>query len=193
MTTRRPRNGHLALVLLIPLAGCGADTARQFGFTRDAPDEFQVTTRAPLSMPPTLGELPAPRPGATRPQELTQRQAAEATLVPSAVLATGAAPSQQTAGESALLSQAGRPVSDDIRRRVDEESLRLERTDRGLVDRLMFWREPDPPGIPVDARREAQRLRENAALGRDATEGETPVIQPERSSNPVRRLLESIF
>ena len=34
------------------LAGCGADTARSFGLTRDAPDEFQVTTRAPLSMPP---------------------------------------------------------------------------------------------------------------------------------------------
>ena len=57
----------------------------------------------------------------------------------------------------------------------------------------MFWREPDPPGIPVDPNREAQRLRENAALGRDPTDGETPVVQPTRSGNPVTRLLESIF
>jgi hypothetical protein len=42
------------------LAGCGQDTARTLGLTRDAPDEFQVTTRAPLSMPPSLGQLPLP-------------------------------------------------------------------------------------------------------------------------------------
>lgn len=182
----------LAAAGLAPLAGCGPDTARNFGFTRDPPDEFQVTTRAPLSMPPSLGELPTPRPGAARPQELTQRQAAEAALVPGSVLG-GAAGGRQTAGESALLSQAGRPVGDDIRRRVDEESLRLERADRNLVDRLMFWRAPDAPGVPVNAQAEARRLRENAALGRDPTEGQTPVVQPERSQNPVRRLFESIF
>jgi hypothetical protein len=191
----RMRRSHLAgpaLAASFLLAGCGADTARNFGFTRDAPDEFQVTTRAPLSMPPALGELPVPRPGATRPQEMTARQQAEATLVPGAVL--GAAPrAPQTAAESALLSQAGRPVGDDIRRRVDEESLRLDQADRDLTDRLIFWREPEQPGTPLDARRESQRLRENSALGRDPTEGETPVIQRSRSGNPLTRILESIF
>ena len=196
MRNRRPRAaGPLpALVALALLAGCGGDTARTFGFTRDAPDEFQVTTRAPLSMPPSLGDLPTPRPGSSRPQEMTVRQQAEATLAPSAVLGGApAAPSRQTAGENALLSQAGRPVGDDVRRRVDEESLRLDQTDRSLTDRLIFWRQPDPPGVALDARRESQRLRENSALGRDATEGETPIIQRTRSSNPLTALLESIF
>jgi hypothetical protein len=185
----------LSAVALASLAACGGDTARQFGFTRDAPDEFQVTTRAPLSAPPALGELPVPRPGAPRPQEMTQRQAAEAALVPETALGRGgpASGGNPTTGESALLSQAGRPVSGDIRGQVDQESLKLERTDRGLVDRLMFWRDPDPPGVAVDARAESQRLRENAALGREATEGETPIVQPQRSSNPVVRLFESIF
>ncbi|WP_149538744.1 DUF3035 domain-containing protein [Siccirubricoccus phaeus] len=182
----------LLATMLAPLAGCGPDTARSFGFTRDAPDEFQVTTRAPLSMPPSLGELPVPRPGAERPQELTQRQAAEAALVPGAALA-GPATGPRSSGEAALLAQTGRPVSDDIRRRVDEESLRLDQPERGLADRLIFWRQPDPPGTPLDANREARRLRENAALGRDVTDGETPIIQRSQSSNPVRRLLESIF
>ena len=50
-------------------------------------------------------------------------------------------------------SQAGPSANDDIRRRVDEESLRLERTDRGLMDRLMFWREPEPPGTQRHLRR----------------------------------------
>ena len=195
MRNRRPRAaGPLpALVALALLAGCGGDTARTFGFTRDAPDEFQVTTRAPLSMPPSLNQLPVPRPGAPRPQEQSQRQAAEATLVPGSVLAANTASARPSSGETALLSQAGRPANDDIRQRVDEESLRLERTNRDLMDRLMFWKEQEPAGVPVDAQREARRLRENAALGRDATEGQTPVIQPQRSGNPVQRLLESIF
>ena len=63
----------------------------------------------------------------------------------------------------------------------------------GLVDRLIFWKEPEKPGIALDTRRESQRLRENAALGREATEGETPIIQRSQSSNPVTRLFESIF
>jgi hypothetical protein len=193
MTPRRACPALLVTVLALVLAtGCGPQTSRTFGFTRDAPDEFRVTTRAPLSMPPSLNELPVPRPGAPRPQELSQRQAAEAALVPGAALAASGA-ARRSSGESAFLSQAGRPPGDDIRRRVDEESLRLERTDRNLVDRLMFWRETDPPGTPVDAQREARRLRENAALGREPTEGETPVIQPTRSGNPVTRLLESLF
>jgi hypothetical protein len=194
MRIRRPRLplACLALALTGALAGCGGDTARTFGFTRDAPDEFQVTTRAPLSMPPSLGELPTPRPGATRPQELSPRQAAESTLAPGAVI--GAAPSGPRSGaEAALLSQAGRPVNDDIRRRVDEESLKLDQAPRTLTDRLIFWKSPDQPGVPLNAQAEAARLRENSALGRDVTEGETPIIQRSQSSNPMTRLLESIF
>lgn len=182
-----------AAVIALPwLAACGGDTARTFGFTRDPPDEFQVTTRAPLSMPPALGELPSPRPGVSRPQELTVRAQAEAALAPGAVLNRPAG-RRPSSGESALLAQAGRPVTPDIRRRVDEESLRLEQPERQLVDRLMFWREADPPGVPVDPRRESARLRENAALGRAPIEGETPIIQRTRSGNPLTRLFESIF
>lgn len=182
-----------ATALLALVAGCGADTQRSFGFTRDAPDEFAVTTRAPLSLPPSLGNLPPPRPGASRPQELTQRQQAEAALVPGAALGRGgrAAPSQ---GENALLSAAGgATVGNDIRRQVDEESLRLDQPDRQFVDRLMFWRSNEPTGVAVDPGREAQRLRENAALGREANDGETPIIQRARSTNPIHRLFESIF
>ena len=62
MRTRQMRNGTAraaaAGALLLAAAGCGGDASRTFGFTRDAPDEFQVTTRAPLSMPPALGDLP---------------------------------------------------------------------------------------------------------------------------------------
>ena len=41
----------------------------------------------------------------------------------------------------------------------------------------MFWRTPPPPGVVVDPQKEAQRLRENAALGQSPETGDTPIIQ----------------
>ena len=98
-----------------------------------------------------------------------------------------------SSAENALVAQAGRPTNPDIRAQVDRESLKLDQPDRGLVDRLMFWKAPDVPGVAVDSTREAARLRENAALGRDVSDGSTPVIQRTQSSNPFRRVWESIF
>lgn len=169
-----PRPALLALPLLLALAGCGPDTARSLGFTRDPPDEFQVTTRAPLSVPPRLGDLPTPTPGAPRPQE---------TRTAASILAPGAVAAAPSASERALVAQAGGPVPDgNIRRRVDEESLRLDQPPQTVVDRLMFWQATPTPGIAVDPSRESQRLRENAALGRESTEGDTPIVQPTQRS-----------
>jgi len=168
-----PRPARLALPLLLALAGCGSDTSRMLGFTRDPPDEFQVTTRAPLSVPPRLGDLPTPTPGAPRPQD---------NRAPSALLAPGVTAAAHSASERALLSRAGGPVDDNIRRRVDEESLRLDRPPENVVDRLMFWRPAPQLGIAVDPTRESQRLRENAALGLEQNEGTTPVVQPQPRS-----------
>jgi hypothetical protein len=174
-----PRPALLALPL-VALAACGQDTARTLGFTRDAPDEFLVQTRAPLSVPPRLGDLPPPTPGAPRPQE---SRTAAAVLTPGTATAA-----RQSSGERALVQRGGSAVGDDIRRRVDEETLRLDRPPEGTVSRLMNWlNEPPPPGIPVDPSRESQRLRENAALGRDVTEGDTPIVQP-RSRTFFQRL-----
>lgn len=168
------------LMILVPcvlLAACSGDElSRTFGLTRDAPDEFQVTTRAPLSMPPDFTLRP-PRPGATRPQELTQRQQAEAALVPDTVLN---APNRQvSAGQQALVNAAGRAAPADIRARVDSEAA-LDTPSRSFADRLMFWQSAPPPGTPVDPQREAARLRQNAALGQGQNEGDTPIIQRKR-------------
>lgn len=187
-----PRVASLGAALLLPLlAACGGDVTRTLGLTRDAPDEFQVVTRAPLSLPPSLGNLPTPRPGATRPQELSAREQGESTIAPGAALGQGRS-SRASGGEAALLAQAGATpgasASGDIRRRVDEEAFRLDRPTQSFADRLIFWRDPPTPGTTLDPAREQQRLRENAALGRPPVEGETPIIQRRR-----RGLLEGIF
>ena len=167
-------------LLLLPcllLSACGGDElSRTFGLTRDPPDEFQVTTRAPLSMPPDF-TLRAPRPGASRPQELTQQQQAEAALVPDTVLS---APSRTVSpGQQALVSAAGRAAPAGIRDRVDQEAA-LDTPSRPITDRLMFWQDPPRPGTVVDPAREAARIRQNAALGQSPDSGDTPIIQRKR-------------
>ncbi len=169
----------LLLAALPGLAGCGGDVMRTFGLSRDMPDEFVVTTRAPLSMPPNY-MLQPPQPGAPRPQELGARNAAEAALVPQAALA-GPAAGGASAGQQALVSQAGPPAPPDIRTRVNALAA-IDAPPPGLTERLMFWTIPAQPGITVNAEQEAQRLRENAALGRGVDEGETGIIRPRRRS-----------
>jgi hypothetical protein len=86
------------------VAGCSTDLTRTFGLTHDAPDEFTVTTRAPLSMPPDYSLRP-PRPGAPRPQEQSERTQAEQALVPQQAL--GVAAVADSPGQDALVSEAG--------------------------------------------------------------------------------------
>lgn len=150
------------------------------GLDKDAPDEFQVVKRAPLSMPPDFG-LRAPDPGAPRPQETTTTDRARQIVIDREVTAGEATlrPIEgRSVGETALLKQAGTTSSDpNIRREVDRESSTLASADKRWVDTLLFWKTPEPGGSVVDPEKESARLRENAALNRPTTAGETPTIK----------------
>jgi Protein of unknown function (DUF3035) len=160
------------------LAGCdNGGLSRTFGLTRDAPDEFAVTTRAPLSLPPDYNLRP-PRPGAPRPQELSEQRQAQEILVPQTALNPPVAGSTSP-GQNALLAQSGPDAPPDIRRRVDQDS-RLDKPDDGFVDRLLYWRKSNPNSAIVDPVAEAQRVKANSALGQSQQNGTTPVIQEKR-------------
>jgi Protein of unknown function (DUF3035) len=176
----------LALAVAVaPLMGCsGNGLFRSLGFIHDAPDEFTVTTRAPLAMP-TNFNLPPPRPGAIRPQEQSERTKAELALVPQTALG-GESPATSP-GELALVQAAGPPATPAIRAEVDQEATK-DQPKETVADRLAFWRKTPPPGIVVDPQKETQRLRENAALGQSQETGETPIVQPKQ-----RGWLEGIF
>ncbi len=149
---------------------------RTFGLTRDAPDEFTVVTRAPLSMPPDFALRP-PEPGAPRPQEQSDRSLAESALVPDAAL--GTAPAGVSPGQAALVRDAGGGAPADIRQRVDQEA-RLNTSDDGFIDRLLYWRKSDSQHAVVDPAKEAQRLRQDSALGQSPETGDTPVIREKK-------------
>ena len=178
----RPTKTRLAatfapLALLVALNACSSDVERTFGLTRDAPDEFTVTTRAPLSQPPEYTLTP-PRPGAVRPQELSAQQSAEAALAPDTALAPTGGP--DTAGQQALVAQAGPTAPADIRDKVNAEQ-QLDVPHQSLTSQLMFWQSSPEPGSQLDPTAESQRLRQNAALGQPPTVGNTPIIQPKKS------------
>lgn len=174
---------HMTRALLLTgsallLAGCeSGGLARTFGLTRDAPDEFLVTTRAPLSLPPDYNLRP-PRPGAPRPQEQSEQRQAEEILAPQTALASpaggGASP-----GQNALLAQSGPNAPTDIRRSVDRDA-GMDKPDDGFIDRLLYWRRSDPNAAVVDPAAEARRVKVNAALGQSQDNGTTPIIQEKK-------------
>jgi hypothetical protein len=164
---------------VILLGGCSSDKlARTFGLTRDAPDEYTVTTRAPLSMPPDYNLRP-PRPGAPRPQEQSERQQAQEALVPQTALDAPAG-GGTSAGQAALVQEAGPAAPSNIRSEVDQDA-RYAANDQSFVDKVLYWRKPDTQYVQVDAQKESQRLRQNAALGEPPNVGDTPIIQPKKT------------
>ena len=96
------------------------------------------------------------------------------------------APGSQPAvssGTQALLRATGANQADpDIRTLVNRESSSLVEGDVTLADRILFWKKSGETekGSVVDPAKEAKRIRENQALGRSLTEGDTPTIERER-------------
>jgi len=183
-----------AALALVALTGCG-DTRQMLGLDKQTPDEFKIINRAPLSLPPDYA-LRIPEPGAVRPQEQTipQRAMAAITGTPASATAQTASasptdPAATTPGEEALEKHFGADRAlPDIRQVVTRENSVLTAEDQTFLDSLMFWRSPEDRSPVVDAPREAQRLRENAALGKPADDGETPTIEKRKKA-----LLEGIF
>ena len=162
---------------LLLLGGCsGGSLSRTFGLTRDAPDEYTVTTRAPLSMPPDYNLRP-PRPGEARPQEQSEREQAAEALVPQ--LALGTPQGSVSPGQAALVQESGPAAPANIRAQIDREANR-DNADDSFIDKVLYWRKPNTQNVQVDAQKESQRLRENAALGESPAVGDTPIIQQKK-------------
>lgn len=189
-TTRSLGRGPLLGLALVALAltGC-TDVRRSIGLDRTSPDEFTVVSRAPLTMPPSLTRLPEPRPGAARPQDATSSAVAAASVFGGSSRTT-AATAGHTAGESALIAQAGAKggIEPGIRNKVDQETTQLVVADKSWIDSLLFWQTQEQPYEVVDPKKENQRLREAQATGKALNDGTVPTIERKR-----RAPLEGLF
>jgi hypothetical protein len=179
---------------VLSLSGCGGQVRQALGMTKHSPDEFLTVAHAPLTLPPDYNLRP-PEPGAPRPQEGTASQQAQTALYANN---GGPAPvggynessdAAQSSGETALLQNAGAAgIDPGIRAQIDSETAAQIERDQTLIERLVFWRSPEPYGTVVDPAAESKRLQENQALGKPVTEGETPII-----TNRRKGVLEGIF
>src|SRR5215813_7698530 len=149
--------GLAAVGLMLALCGCGNGVRQALGMTKQSPDEFQVVAHAPLTLPPDYSLHP-PQPGAPRPQEGTASDQAKTALgIPAQTAAVPADPAagadntaNQSAGEVALLQNAGATgIDPEIRAQIDQETAAAIERDKSLIDRLVFWRTPAPYGTVV--------------------------------------------
>jgi len=150
---------------------------------KQVPDEFEVVTRAPLSLPPDFG-LRTPQPGAERPQELTPRDQARRILLrnsdnkESTAMTAAVESGRFSPGEAALLARAGAVnVDPKIRQTINNESTALVDESKSFTQKLLFWQDPPEPGQTVDPDKESRRIREARAMGDPVNKGEVPVIE----------------
>jgi hypothetical protein len=182
----------VALGVVLALGACEG-VRKQFGLTKQSPDEFRVVSRAPLTLPPDFTLRP-PEPGVPSPQTGSPTDQARRAIfradAPKDQPAEAPPPADGLSpGERSLLKAAGADKAEPgIRIALERETNQLNNESDGFLEALVFWRKDAPPGVVIDASAEAKRLRENAALGKAVTAGRTPTIERRKKA-----LLEGIF
>lgn len=191
--------------LLLPLflTACEGGVREAFGLVREAPDEFAVVSRPPLSIPPEFSLRP-PREGEP-PRGQAADEAARNVLIGKPAtgensktelveptVETAVVPVQRSevlsGGASNLLKRAGADAAkEDIREQLgaDERTPVDTSTAKTLMDKLTGEEKLEPV---VDAQKEAERLRANKDAGKPLTEGEVV----EEKINP-KSLIDRIF
>ncbi|MEL6111792.1 MAG: DUF3035 domain-containing protein [Pseudomonadota bacterium] len=128
MTFHRPLSIIAALTVSVVLGGCSALGGK------NAPDEFAITTKAPLVVPPDYALRP-PKPGESRPQELSTSERAQQVLLGD----TSAAPPSE--GEVLLLRKSGAVSADrNIRNVLAAENGGRADKEASLANQLIFWK-----------------------------------------------------
>ncbi len=183
------------MLKILPLIGLAlwvtaCSSARSIvGVGKQSPDEFEVVTRAPLSLPPDYG-LRAPNPNVASAKERSVTAAAREVIVKSErKKARDIAGGAVSLGESALLSSAGaRNADTSIRALLENDNKSYYNFDEKLLEKVMFWQAMDPPGAIIDPQKEAKRIGEARSKGAPVNTGDLPIIERKE-----RGFLEGLF
>lgn len=171
--------GVAAVGSALILSGC-ASASRTLGITKDAPNEFNILTNAPLIVPPEYNLRP-PSPGESNLDDNYSERAAREALL------GNVDPAEPSEGELVLLSRAGVGRADqEIRMKIDGQNS-IERKSDSLTNRILFWRngqqfDVDGEPVPLDSASEQQRLD---SINRATGGGEVTVTRrPPRAKLP---------
>ena len=181
------------IISVLTFSSC-EETKRAFGKIKEAPDEFAVYRRAPLSLPPDF-DLRPPAPGTQRPQMVNPRNRVYQALG----MSKGNPDRDQSnkslnsanlsSGEQALLVLTGaNQANPQIRQLVEERSNNLFESDKAFTDKILFWQSKEKFGVTIDPEKELKRIREAQALGKPLSKEDIPII-----SRKKKALLEGIF
>ncbi|MGB0906628.1 MAG: DUF3035 domain-containing protein [Maricaulaceae bacterium] len=149
---------HLPLLMVAGLAmastGCSSAT-KAMGLTTQAPNEFNILTKAPLVVPPEYSLRP-PKTGESSAENNYSQDVARKALIGDV---DAAEPSR---GEVVLMTKAGvGRANQEIRIEIDGENS-VERKSDGFANRVLFWENGQvatPGGAPLNPEVEAQRLQ----------------------------------
>ena len=170
-----------AIILPILLIGCSS--ARDIvGIGKQSPDEFEVVTRAPLSLPPDYG-LRVPIPNISRTQEKSVRDSAD-----DLISSRGSSSRQKLSrrnrlgatspAEDAILGRAQARSSDDsIRAKINSDNKTISGADKKLIDKIRFWQGAEKSGAILDPEKESKRIKDLKSDGKTIANGDVPVIE----------------
>lgn len=152
----------LAAVLLLAGAAAGCGSLREAaGLAKKSPDEFAVSTKAPLIIPPDFNLRP-PSPGAPPTNTLDPASNAQVALFSNADPQTVAnnMTGNYTGGEKMLLANAGAQNADPgVRSKLNFDRRSLQQADRSFTDRVLGTGATADTGRPVNADAEVNRNR----------------------------------
>lgn len=135
------------------LSACSS-ASKALGLTKQAPNEFNILTKAPLTVPPEYNLRP-PQIGASSAENNYTQEAARKALIGDV---DAAEPSR---GEIVLMTKAGVGRADQEIRLVIDGSNSVEKKSDGFSNRVLFWRDGRvqlPSGGQLDPEIEAKRL-----------------------------------
>ena len=148
----------------VALTGC-EDIRQAAGLNKKSPDEFAVTTKAPLVIPPDFNLRP-PTPGAPPANALDPSSTAEAALFTNVDPQTVANSMRgnYTPGEKMLLANAKVQVADPgIRARLNaDQRAAIQNADRSFTDRILAAPVSPNDGKPVNADAEVSKGKKTA-------------------------------
>lgn len=163
---------RLSAVLLCALALSGCGSIRNLaGLQKKSPDEFAVTTKAPLVIPPDFSLRP-PMPGAPPSNSVAPTAAAEQALFDTSdpqTVANGMTGNYSMA-EKLLMANAGVQNSDPaVRARLTGDQRAVQNADKSFTDRVLGTRATPDDGQPLNA--------DQAIANKRASTGNTPAAK----------------
>jgi Protein of unknown function (DUF3035) len=123
---------------LAALAACSS-LREEAGLTKQSPDEFAVTTKAPLIIPPDFNLRP-PSPGAAPLNQIDPTSSAEVAMFNNSDPATVAAqmPGNYSPSEKMLLANAGVQNADSsVRAQLQSDEKNMQGADTSFTDRIL--------------------------------------------------------